>query len=77
MFLISPPQDSLTAAAEDPASPEVVLMEEGSTKEEPEADDAVDQLLPHKDGSTMLEIQPRTLKVMVESMCFFSAKTQS
>lgn len=52
-----PSEDSLTAPAEGPTSPEVVLMEEG-TKEEPDADDAADQLLLHEDGEALLQIQP-------------------
>lgn len=45
-------EDSLTAA-DEPTSPEVVLMEESTAKEEPDADDAddaADQLLRHEDG---------------------------
>lgn len=56
LYLYSP-QDSLTTAAEEPMSPEVVLMEESAGKVEPDADDAADQLLLHEDGETLLKIQ--------------------
>lgn len=36
-------------------------MEESTAKEEPDADDAEDQLLLREDGEKMLEIQPHSL----------------
>lgn len=52
----------MTTAAEEPMSPEVVLMEDSTAKEEPDAEDSADQLLLHEDGETLFEIQPRSLK---------------
>lgn len=51
----------MTTAAEEPMSPEVVLMEENTAKEEPDADDAADQLLLCEDGEMLIEIRPRVL----------------
>lgn len=45
-------QDSLAAGAEEPKSPEVLLMEEGAAKEEPDIDDDADQLLLHEEGES-------------------------
>lgn len=56
LYLFShPPQDSLATTAEEPMSPEVVLMDESTAKEEPDADDAAEQLLLHEDGETLVE----------------------